>query len=119
MKDALKATLRDLSALHGVSGFEQPLVEYFRKRATGLVDDVQVDRYGNVAAIKRGRQERPRLMLAAHLDEIGFIVKAVDERGVLFDSPNEVVDLDDLVAAVRVLTRFVGEMARHRDLEFV
>ena len=64
MKDALKATLRDLSALHGVSGFEQPLVEY------------------------------------SH-------------------SPNEVVDLDDLVGAVRVLTRFVGEMARHHDLELV
>jgi len=58
-------------------------------------------------------------MLAAHLDEIGFIVKAVDERGFLFDSPNEVVDLHDLVGAVRVLTRFVGEMARHHDLEFV
>ncbi|HXJ82391.1 MAG TPA: M20/M25/M40 family metallo-hydrolase, partial [Candidatus Methylomirabilis sp.] len=38
---------------------------------------------GNVTAIKRGRQERPRLMLAAHLDEIGFIVKAVDPRGFL------------------------------------
>src|SRR5262245_66333746 len=83
MKDALKATLRDLSTLHGMSGFEQPLVEYFRKRVTGLVDEVQIDRYGNVSAIKRGRQERPRLMLAAHLDEIGFIVKAVDERGFL------------------------------------
>jgi putative aminopeptidase len=83
MKEALKATLRDLSTLHGVSGFEQPLVEYFRKRVTGLVDDVQVDRYGNVTATKRGRQERPRLMLAAHLDEIGFIVKAIDERGFL------------------------------------
>jgi putative aminopeptidase len=83
MKDALKATLRDLSTLHGVSGFEQQLVEYFRKRVTGLVDEVQVDRYGNVTAIRRGQQERPRLMLAAHLDEIGFIVKAVDERGFL------------------------------------
>jgi len=83
MKNALKATLRDLSMLHGVSGFEQPLVEYFRKRVAGLVDDVHVDRYGNVTATKRGRHERPRLMLAAHLDEIGFIVKAVDEHGFL------------------------------------
>src|SRR5262249_14786452 len=83
MKDALKATLRDLSTLHGVSGVEQPLVGYVRKRVTGLVDEVQVDRYGNVTAIKRGRQERPRLMLAAHLDEIGFIVKAIDEQGFL------------------------------------
>ena len=64
MKDALKATLRDLATLQGVSGFGQPLVEYSY-------------------------------------------------------SPNEAVDLGDLVGVVRVLTRFVGEMARHRDLEFV
>jgi endoglucanase len=34
-------------------------------------------------------------------------------------SPNEVVDLNDLAGAVRVLTRFVGQMDRHHDLEFV
>lgn len=82
-KSALKATLRDLGALHGVSGFEQPLVAYFRQRVEGLVDQVEVDRYGNVTAIKRGRQEQPRLMLAAHLDEIGFIVKGVEADGFL------------------------------------
>jgi len=37
-KDALRATLLDLSTLHVVSGFEQPLVEYFRNRATALWD---------------------------------------------------------------------------------
>ncbi len=83
MKDALKATLRDLSTLHGISGHEQPLVEYFRKRVGSLADEVQVDRYGNVTAIKRGRAERPRLMLAAHLDEIGFVVKSIDDQGFL------------------------------------
>jgi hypothetical protein len=75
-KDGLRAILRDLVALHGVSGFEQPLVAYFEQRATGLADQVDVDRYGNVTAVKRGRHDRPRLMLSAHLDEIGFIVRA-------------------------------------------
>src|SRR6266516_1232317 len=50
IKDALRETLRDLVALHGVSGFEQSLVQYFRQRVTGLADAVEVDRYGNVTA---------------------------------------------------------------------
>src|SRR5262249_50442429 len=34
-------------------------------------------------------------------------------------SPNEVVDLNDLAGAVRLLVRFIGDMAKHHDLEFV
>jgi putative aminopeptidase FrvX len=82
-KEALRATLSDLVALHGVSGFEQPLVAYFRERVAGLADRVDVDRYGNVTAVKRGRHDRPRLMLSAHLDEIGFIVKGIEPEGFL------------------------------------
>jgi len=47
-KDGLRATLRELLGLHGVSGFEQPLVNYFRRRVADLAADVAVDRYGNV-----------------------------------------------------------------------
>ena len=83
IKDALRETLRDLVALHGVSGFEQSLVQYFRQRVTGLADAVDVDRYGNVTATRRGRQDRPVLMISAHLDEIGFIVKGIEPDGFL------------------------------------
>ena len=83
IKDALRETLRDLVALHGVSGFEQSLVQYFRERVKGLADAVEVDRYGNVTATRRGRQDRPRLMISAHLDEIGFIVKGIEPDGFL------------------------------------
>ena len=83
IKDALRETLRDLVALHGVSGFEQSLVQYFRQRVNGLADAVDVDRYGNVTATRRGRQDHPRLMISAHLDEIGFIVKGIEPDGFL------------------------------------
>jgi putative aminopeptidase FrvX len=52
IKDALRETLRDLVTLHGVSGFEQPLVQYFRQRVERLADVVDVDRYGNVTATR-------------------------------------------------------------------
>jgi putative aminopeptidase FrvX len=82
-KDGLRATLADLTALHGAPGFEQPLVKYFQRRVAGLADTVEVDRYGNVTATKNGVRSRPRLMVSAHLDEIGFIVKAIEPDGFL------------------------------------
>jgi len=83
IRDRLRETLRDLVALHGAPGFEQALVQYFRKRVERLADTVDVDRYGNVTATRRGRQDRPQLMLSAHLDEIGFIVKGIEPDGFL------------------------------------
>src|SRR5262245_3711034 len=83
LRDGPRETLRDLVALHGVSGFEQALVHYFRGRVEKLADAIDVDRYGNVTATRRGRHERPRLMISAHLDEIGFIVKGIEPDGFL------------------------------------
>lgn len=83
IKEGLRATLAELAALHGAPGFEQPLVAYFQAHAGPLADRVEVDRYGNVTATKEGRQARPRLMLSAHLDEIGFIVKGIEPSGFL------------------------------------
>ena len=115
-KDGLRATLRDLVALHGVSGFEQPLVAYFQKRVAGLADQVDVDRYGNVTAVKRGRHDRPRLMLSAHLDEIGFIVKGVEPTGFLrFDRLGGTADALLLSRRVWVNGHFglIGSKAGH------
>jgi putative aminopeptidase FrvX len=82
-KAELKDTLRDLSALHGVSGFEQAVVRYTRDRIGAVVDDVEVDHYGNVTGSKRGHHTNPVLMLSAHMDEIGFIVKGIEPTGFL------------------------------------
>jgi endoglucanase len=77
IKEGLRRTLRDLSRLHGVSGFEQAVVRYTRERFEPLVEEVETDRYGNVTAVKCGRQPKPLLMVSAHMDEIGFIVKGI------------------------------------------
>lgn len=83
LKEGLKQTLRDLSGLHSVSGFEQAVVRYVQQRFEPLVDEVETDTYGNVTAVKRGRQAAPLLMLSAHIDEIGFIVKGIERNGFL------------------------------------
>jgi putative aminopeptidase FrvX len=82
-KADLKQTLRDLTALHGISGFEQAIVRYTRDRISPVVDDVEIDRYGNITGTKRGSHDNPVLMLSAHMDEIGFLVKGVEQSGYL------------------------------------
>jgi putative aminopeptidase FrvX len=83
IKEGLRKTLRDLSGLHGVSGFEQAVVRYTRERFSALVKQVDTDSYGNVTATKQGRQQAPVLMISAHMDEIGFIVKGIEPNGFL------------------------------------
>lgn len=83
MKEQLISTLQELTKLHAPPGFEQPVVRYLRKAFEPLADHVEVDSFGNLYATKRGRAEHPRLMISAHSDEIGGIVKSILPDGFL------------------------------------
>jgi putative aminopeptidase FrvX len=68
----------------GAPGFEQAIRSLVLKEIKGLVDDVHLDNLGNVYAIKKGtlpENERKKLMVGAHMDEIGFIVTHIDDKG--------------------------------------
>jgi endoglucanase len=66
------------------SGFEQPAQRVIRKALADVADDIRTDVMGNVVAHVKGPEDSPRLMLAGHCDEIGFMVKYVDDQGYLF-----------------------------------
>jgi putative aminopeptidase len=115
-KAALKKTLRDLTALHGISGFEQAVVRYTRDRIKPVVDEVEIDRYGNVTGTRRGKCEHPVLMISAHMDEIGFIVKGIEPTGYLrFDRVGGAGDAVLGCRKVEVNGRFglVGSISGH------
>lgn len=78
--------LKRICETPGASGFEHRIRQLVLKELQGLVDEVSIDNMGNVIAVKRGK-ERKRAMIAAHLDEIGFIVNHIDEEGFLFFHP--------------------------------
>ena len=83
IKDILREELRTLTALDGAPGFEQPVVAYLRDVFLPLADSVEVDSMGNLYALRKGRQPSPRLVLMAHSDEIGALVKSVEPEGYL------------------------------------
>lgn len=76
----LKAFLKEMITLPGLSGHEVPVRKVIEKRWEGLVDVMQVSRLGSLEGLKRGSGEAPRksVLLAGHMDAIGLIVTAID-----------------------------------------
>src|SRR5512141_977037 len=74
--------LAEICETPGVSGFEQKVRELVIRELKGLTDEVSMDNMGNVIAFKKGKQPK-KIMAAAHMDEIGFIVTNVDDKGYL------------------------------------
>jgi len=64
----------------GAPGFEQKVRALVLEELEGLVDQVEVDNMGNVYAIKKGKSDK-KVMIGAHMDEIGFMVTHIDDKG--------------------------------------
>lgn len=75
--------LARICELAGAPGFETRVRNLVLEEVKDFVDDIEVDNMGNVYAIKRGKDSSKRAMIGAHMDEIGFIVKHIDEDGFL------------------------------------
>ncbi|GHF52484.1 endoglucanase [Deinococcus metalli] len=80
--------LMHLSNLPGVPGQEDAVRDFVLGELDGLVDEVRVDALGNVIARRAAREAAAgetveRVMVSAHMDEIGFLVRYIDEQGYL------------------------------------
>ena len=103
MKESLRRTLAELTAIDGVAGFEQDVVRHLRDAFAYLADRVEVDCMGNLYATREGDAEGPSLMMAAHSDEIGAMVKSIDPHGFLrFDTLGRTVDSMLLGRRIRI-----------------
>ncbi len=98
--------LKILSETPGISGREEEIREVVRKKMKPLTDEVRTDRLGNVIGLKKGRGKL-KVMVAAHMDEIGFIVRHVDDNGFIRLNPVGGFDPKVLIAR-RVLVAASG-----------
>jgi len=95
--------LEQLSNACGVTGREDEVRELLKTMLKPYVDDVSVDKMGNVIAIKKGKKRNARkVMLAAHMDEVGLIVKNITKGGFLQFAKLGGID-DRILVAQRVL----------------
>lgn len=74
--------LKTISETPGTSGFEKLIRNVVLEQITPIVDSVEIDNMGNLIAFRKGKDAK-KIMLAAHIDEIGFIVSHIDENGFL------------------------------------
>ena len=76
--------LKELCRLNGVSGAEDPVRNFIQTQAQPYADSLRSDALGNLIVFKRGKKSTGnKLLLAAHMDEVGVIVTMITEEGFL------------------------------------
>lgn len=78
--------LKKLCEIPGAPGFEQRVRQFLIKELEGFVDEIFTDPMGNLIAVRAGTEDK-KVMIAAHMDEISFIVTHIDEHGLIKFQP--------------------------------
>ena len=81
MRNINTPLLSSVCEVAGAPGFEQRVRELVIREIKNSVDECQIDNLGNVIALKKGTSSKKKVMVAAHMDEIGFIVTHIDDQG--------------------------------------
>ncbi|WP_019122027.1 M42 family metallopeptidase [Brevibacillus massiliensis] len=76
-----------LTEAPGVPGFEGPVRVIMREYMEKYTDEITYDNLGSIFGVKRGDEQGPRIMVAGHMDEVGFMVTRISEKGFLSFQP--------------------------------
>ena len=88
MEDKTFQLIKDLTEIQGTSGNERNVRNYMREKMTPFVDRVETDGLGGVFGIRENENaDAPRIMVAAHMDEVGFMVTLITDNGMLKVTP--------------------------------
>lgn len=80
--------MKTLTELHGAPGFEDQVRDYMRRELKGNADELIQDGLGGIFAVKRSKKENaPKVMVAAHMDEVGFMVTELTDNGFIKFTP--------------------------------
>lgn len=81
--DETLTMLKDLTDAKGIPGNEREVREVMKKYIAPFADEVTTDGLGSLIAKKTGREGGPKIMVAGHLDEVGFMITQIDDKGFL------------------------------------
>jgi len=99
---SINENLEKLSNACGVTGRENQVRELMIQLLKPCTDEILVDKLENVIAIKKGKPKAPKIMLAAHMDEIGLMVKAITKEG--FINFAKIGGIDDRILQAQKVT---------------
>jgi putative aminopeptidase FrvX len=81
--DETLVMLKELTDAKGIPGNERQPREVMKKYITPFADEVTTDNLGSLIAKKVGKEGGPKIMVAGHLDEVGFMITSIDDKGFL------------------------------------
>ncbi|MEO8681089.1 MAG: M42 family metallopeptidase [Vicinamibacterales bacterium] len=83
-QDGVVRLLEELTNAPGAPGFEGPVRNILRREWQGLLAELHTDGLGNLLGTLRGQSAGPRVLLMAHMDEVGFLVRYIDDNGFIY-----------------------------------
>ncbi|MHA2288762.1 MAG: M42 family metallopeptidase [Promethearchaeota archaeon] len=109
---SIRSLQEELSTLIGVSGYEDDVSKFIVEliERENLTDKVWIDPLGNVLAVKKGLNEKERILLDAHIDEIGFMISHIEKNGFLRFVPVGGWDIRILPGQTVVIRSKTGEL---------
>uniref|UniRef100_A0A7C3J6Z0 M42 family peptidase n=1 Tax=candidate division WOR-3 bacterium TaxID=2052148 RepID=A0A7C3J6Z0_UNCW3 len=85
--------LKNLSEIFGPSGNECEIRDFIVETIKDHVDSLKIDKMGNIIAFKKGKNKNSKkVLLGAHMDEVGFMIKSIEENGMLRFLPAGSID---------------------------
>jgi putative aminopeptidase FrvX len=74
---------KTLTELQGAPGFEHNVRKFVRSQLENYTDEIVQDRLGSIFGVKRGLEDGPKVMVAGHMDEVGFMVTSITKSGLI------------------------------------
>ncbi len=116
----MKNILKEMSMLNGIPGNEREVRKYMAKKMEGYAN-VSYDNLGSIIGEKIGNPDGPKIMVAGHMDEVGFIVTTIDKQGYIKFTPaggwwGQVMlaqQLDITTSSGKVIRGVIGAKAPH------
>lgn len=105
--------LKELSEVHAIGGYERFVSRIVRKHLEDIVDDISYDNSGSMICLKKGKNDGPNIMLSAHMDEVGFMVRHIDKNGFIYLLPiggwwGHVMPAQEMIVTTIDENEFVG-----------
>jgi putative aminopeptidase FrvX len=72
--------LKEMLESFGPAGFELETAAIVKKSVKSYADEVMTDKLGSVIFVQKGSSERPRVLLAGHIDEVGFVISGIEDK---------------------------------------
>lgn len=120
MEEQSLQLFKTLTEMNAASGFEREIRQFVRDKISQYTDEIVEDRLGSIFGVVRGNEQGPKVMVAGHMDEVGFLVTSITKNGMIRFQPlggwahNVLLSMQvNIVTETRTITGVIGSTPPH------